>query len=293
VRYRSGPIFWGLVLIGLGVLFLAQQLSNGQFDAGEFLRRWWPLLLVLLGLWLVLQAFVGNRWWTGGGTAWGPGPRGPGASGAGPYGPGPSGPGTSERLSLDLAGATEAQIEVAFGAGELVIGRAPPDKLVDGAFDGGVRPEIRGPGRVRLGREMPLWGWGPGRWAQGWHFGVTGEVPLSLRVETGASRNELDLSDLRVSHLVIRSGAAETVIRLPRAAGSTRGRIDTGAASIRIFVPPDVALRIVGRMQLGTNDIDTRRFPRTTTGWSSPDFDSAANRVELAISGGLATLQVQ
>jgi hypothetical protein len=293
VRYRSGPIFWGLVLIGLGVLFLAQQLSNGQFDAGEFLRRWWPLLLVLLGLWLVLQAFVGNRWWTGGGMAWGPGPRGPGASGAGPHGPAPSGPGTSERLSLDLAGATDAQIEVAFGAGELVIGRAPPGKLVDGAFDGGVRPEIRGPGRVRLGREMPLWGWGPGRWAQGWHFGVTGEVPLSLRVETGASRNELDLSDLRVSDLVIRSGAAETVIRLPRAAGSTRGRIDTGAASIRLFVPPDVALRIVGRMQLGTNDIDTRRFPRTTTGWSSPDFDSAANRVELAISGGLATLQVQ
>jgi hypothetical protein len=293
VRYRSGPIFWGLVLIGLGVLFLAQQLSNGQFDAGEFLGRWWPLLLVLLGLWLVIQAFVGNRGWTGGGMAWGPGPKGPGASGAGPYGPGPSGPATSERLSLDLAGATEAQIEVAFGAGELVIGRAPPGKLVDGAFDGGVRPEIRGPGRVRLGREMPLWGWGPGRWAQGWHFGVTGEVPLNLRVETGASRNELDLSDLRVSDLVIRSGAAETVIRLPRAAGTTRGRIDTGAASIRIFVPPDVALRIVGRMQLGTNDIDTRRFPATVTGWSSPDFDGAVNRVELAINGGLATLQVR
>jgi hypothetical protein len=297
VRYRSGPIFWGLVLIGLGVLSLAQQLSNGQFDAGELLRRWWPLLLVLLGLWLVLQALVGSRW-TGGGVAWGAGPTGPGSTGPGPTGPAPtgpgrSGPGSSERLSLDLGGATDAQIEVAFGAGELVIGRAPPGKLMEGSFDGGVRPEIRGPGRVRLGREVELWGWGPGRWPKGWHFGVTGEVPLSLRVETGASRNELDLSDLRVSDLIIRSGAAKTILRLPRAAGSTRARIDTGAASIRIFVPPEVALRIVGRMQLGTNDIDTTRFPPTATGWSSPDFDGAANRVELAISGGLATLQVQ
>ncbi len=297
MRYRSGPIFWGLVLIGLGVLFLAQQVSNGQFDAGEFLRRWWPLLLVLLGLWLVLQALVGDRW-TGGGAAWGAGPTGPGSTGPGwtgqpRTGPGTIGPGTSEKLSLDLAGATEAEIEVAFGAGELVIGRAPAGKLLEGSFDGGVRPEIRGAGRVRLGREMPIWGWGPGRWAQAWHFGVTGDVPLRLRLETGASRNELDLGDLRVSDLVIRSGAAETVLRLPRAAGSTRGRIDTGAASIRIFVPPEVALRIVGRMQLGTNDIDTTRFPPTATGWSSPDFDRAANRVELAISGGLATLQVQ
>jgi hypothetical protein len=293
VRERSGPIFWGLVLIGLGVLFLAQQVSNGAFDAGEFLRRWWPLLLVLLGVWLVLQAVIGNRSWTRGGMAWGPGPTGPGSGGAGSSGPRTSGPGTSERLSLDLGGATNAEIEVAFGAGELVIGRASPGKLIEGTFDGGVRPEIRGPGRLRLGREMPMWGWGPGRWAQGWHFGLTGDVPLSLKVETGASRNELDLSDLRVSDLVIRSGAAETVLRLPRAAGNTRARIDTGAASLRIFVPPDVALRIVGRMQLGTNDVDTRRFPQTTTGWSSPDFDSAANRVELAISGGLATLQVQ
>jgi hypothetical protein len=161
VRSRSGPIFWGLVLIGLGILFLAQQLSNGRLDAGEFLRRWWPLLLVLLGVWLVLQAIVGNRWWTGDGMAWGAGPTGPRPSGAGPSGAGPSGPGTSERLSLDLDGATDAQIEVSFGAGELVIGRASPGKLLEGSFDGGVRPEIRGPGRVRLGREMPLWAGGP------------------------------------------------------------------------------------------------------------------------------------
>jgi hypothetical protein len=126
VRYRSGPIFWGLVLIGLGALFLAQQLSNGRFDAGEFLRRWWPVLLVLLGLWLVLQALVGNRW-TGGGAAWGAGPTRPGSTGPGWTGPGisgpastgsgTSGPGTGERISLDLGGATDAQIEVAFGAG--------------------------------------------------------------------------------------------------------------------------------------------------------------------------------
>jgi len=121
---------------------------------------------------------------------------------------------------------------------------------------------------------------------------VTGEVPLALTVETGASRNELDLTELRVMDLVVRTGAAETIVRLPREAGVTRARIDAGAASVRVFVPPEVALRIYGRVQIGTNDVDTRRFPPTPTGWSSPDFDGAANRVELAITGGLATLQV-
>ena len=125
MTYRLGPIFWGLVLIGFGLLFLANVLSAGAFDVGEFLGRWWPLLLVLLGLWLVVQAVVERRWWatrvTGrtGGTA--------GAWSAG----------ASETLSLDLAGATSAQVEVGFGAGELVLGRAPAGKLVEGTFDGG------------------------------------------------------------------------------------------------------------------------------------------------------------
>jgi len=280
MTYRLGPIFWGLVLIGFGLLFLANVLSAGAFDVGEFLGRWWPLLLVLLGLWLVVQAVVERRWWATRVTGGTGGTAGAWSAGA------------SETLSLDLAGATSAQVEVGFGAGELVLGRAPAGKLVEGTFDGGVRPEIRGPGHVRLGREMPAWGWGPGRWAHGWRFGVTGEVPLALTVETGASRNELDLTELRVMDLVVRTGAAETIVRLPREAGVTRARIDAGAASVRVFVPPEVALRIYGRVQIGTNDVDTRRFPPTPTGWSSPDFDGAANRVELAITGGLATLQV-
>jgi hypothetical protein len=121
---------------------------------------------------------------------------------------------------------------------------------------------------------------------------VTGDVPLSLSVETGASRNDLDLGDLRVSDLAVRTGASETILRLPRGAGMTRARVDAGAASVRVHVPDGVALRIVGRMQVGTNDVDTRRFPASATGWSSPDYDSAANRVELVISGGLAALQV-
>jgi hypothetical protein len=290
VSYRTGPILWGLVLIGFGALFLAQELSDGAFNAGEFIGRWWPLLLVLLGIWLIVVAFIERRSWSGGGTwtgrgfAWGPGPSG---------GPSSAAAGAGDQVSIDLEGASQAEVQVAFGAGQLAIRRGPSGKLVEGTFDGGVRPERRGPGRVRLGRAVPQrWGWGPGRWGQGWHFGVTGEVPLALSVETGASDNDLDLGDLRVTNLRVQTGASRTRISLPRAAGFTRGRVDAGAATVRIEVPDGVAVRLIGRMQLGTNDIDTRRFPASPDGWASPDYDAAPNRVELTVTGGLATLQV-
>ncbi|MGB7295847.1 MAG: DUF5668 domain-containing protein [Candidatus Aminicenantales bacterium] len=55
-KHSSGRIFWGLVLILVGVLFLLDRM--GRLDFGELLGRWWPLILVAAGLWhLVANQF--------------------------------------------------------------------------------------------------------------------------------------------------------------------------------------------------------------------------------------------
>jgi predicted membrane protein len=50
----SGRIFWGLVLILLGVLFLLDQM--GRADFGDIVSRWWPLILVAIGLWQLISS---------------------------------------------------------------------------------------------------------------------------------------------------------------------------------------------------------------------------------------------
>jgi hypothetical protein len=55
-RNASGRIFWGLLLILLGVFFLLDQM--GQLDFGYIISRYWPLILVFAGLWhLVSNGF--------------------------------------------------------------------------------------------------------------------------------------------------------------------------------------------------------------------------------------------
>ena len=45
---RNGERFtWGLVLIGLGLMFLL--MNNGVFP-NDTLRRWWPILIIVAGL---------------------------------------------------------------------------------------------------------------------------------------------------------------------------------------------------------------------------------------------------
>jgi len=51
---RRRPPFAGLLLIALGALFLAG--TFGAIDVGALIRRWWPLVLVLVGAERVLLA---------------------------------------------------------------------------------------------------------------------------------------------------------------------------------------------------------------------------------------------
>jgi predicted membrane protein len=53
-RHSLGRIFWGLVLILLGVLFLLDQM--GRADFGDIVSRWWPLILVAIGLWQLISS---------------------------------------------------------------------------------------------------------------------------------------------------------------------------------------------------------------------------------------------
>jgi len=47
-RSHQGRIFWGLMLIALGVLFLFDQL--GEIDFGDIVSRYWPAVFIVIGL---------------------------------------------------------------------------------------------------------------------------------------------------------------------------------------------------------------------------------------------------
>ena len=83
----------------------------------------------------------------------------------------------------------------------------------------------------------------------------------------------------------LHTGASDTQVRLPRAAGATNVRAESGAASLTIEVPPGVAARIHGTMVIGSSQVDQARFPRTADGYESPDYTTAANRVDIVALG--------
>ena len=45
-------------------------------------------------------------------------------------------------------------------------------------------------------------------------------------------------------------------------------------------------------MAIGSSQVDEARFPRTATGFESPDYATAANRVDLDLQGGVGSIRV-
>jgi len=53
-RLNAGRVFWGLVLIGIGALFLFDRL--GFHDFGYLISTWWPAIFILIGI----SMLIGN-----------------------------------------------------------------------------------------------------------------------------------------------------------------------------------------------------------------------------------------
>jgi hypothetical protein len=98
--------------------------------------------------------------------------------------------------------------------------------------------------------------------------------------------------DVRLRNLDLSCGAADTRVRLPRAAGATAVKAQSGAASLVLEVPTGVAARINIRMAIGSSQVDESRFPRTALGYESPDYATAPNRIDMDIQGGVGSVRV-
>ncbi len=252
---------WSVIWIVVGVLLLLS--TTGQLAQGpaEFIDQYWPWAAVGLGIWFLIGALI------------------------------PVGRGPTEQIAVPLEGTGPASVRIKFGAGDLTVHPARPGNLVDGSFDGGVRTARSGPNGIELEQDTTYglpWVDHDSRW----DVGLTGEVPLDLRIDTGASRARLDLAETQVRSLELHTGASDTRVRLPRAAGATNVRAESGAASLTIEVPAGVAARIHSTMVIGSSQVDQARFPRTADGYESPDYTTAANRVDISLSGGVGSVKV-
>lgn len=264
---RRDYLFWGLVLVLLGGLLFLNAAGVPLPGGMHALQLFWPAVLVLLGVWILLGYF-----WQGAGVE-------------------------GDKRTIQLQGAREASLRLNYGAGRLKLGAgASGEQFLTGTFAGIVEQKVKLVGeqlqvRLEMG-PFPSFLLGGSGGAE-WEVLLNREVPTSLRVETGATRSELDLSELRITELKLSTGASKTDLLLPARAGTTTVNIELGAASLDILVPKGVAARVRAEQGVSAIEVDTARFPFNNGIYESADYSSAQNRVDIIIQAGVGRVVVR
>jgi hypothetical protein len=263
-RVSAWTVVWALavpvLLAGVGILLFVDVAGLADIDAVGFIAQWWPLALIAFGAIILVGALM------------------------------PRQRGVEERITVPIGGVDRGEVTLKFGGGSLDVTRGTAGMLVDGTFEGGAIRRDLGPGRIEL--ESDIFQVVPFVGNVRWRVGLGPDLPLSLRFEGGASSTTLDLGDLNVTALTVKTGASTTRILLPRDVERCDVRIESGVAQVTVTVPDGVAARIRSQMGLGTSGVNERRFPRVGSDWASPDYDTAARRAEISISGGVGTVRV-
>lgn len=260
---RRGELFWGGLLIILGVLYF---LKAAGYLQGDVFAWFWPLLLLILGVWILLGGLNRRSHFA-----------------------------AAQRFSVPLQGASRATLAIEQGAGELEIrsGANPGDFLTGVSAVGMNHSESRDGDRLLVRLEagpsfIPVLGPEGGVW----EYRLDGTIPIDLSIHSGASRLRLDLTDLSVTSLAFDGGASRIDLSLPSKVEHALVNILAGAARIDIRVPAGVALRFHAKSS-GRLGVDETRFPHADSDtYQSADYDGARYRVDVTVNGGATSVRI-
>ena len=314
-RYHS--LFWPVVLIGVGVVWLLANLGVIPAANLGILLSLWPLLLVFIGL----DIIFGRRWpaistligllmialviWL---LIMGPSL---GLKTSDSFFGLPivwnNMESRTERFSEPLGDATSATINLHLSRWPAnVMPASDPAALIDArvTYFGGMTFDVSGSGKQKTVTLGQNWSqtvvFGAWRWddRSRWDIGLSPKVPLTLNVNAGSGAASLDLAQLTLSGLTLDGGSGLLSVNLPAGPDrySVRADLGSGMATMTLADAATADLDIDGGSGLFTLSIGkqaaVRANLRTGSGMTTITLPAgSATRFEV-LNGGSGLLTV-
>lgn len=294
-RKRTSIVFPSILIL-LGVLLLLSNLGVVDWSVWAAITRFWPLILIAVGLELLL-----GRGSISGAiaiviifviiAAFGFAIGHPTSRGAI----------TRTRVEKPLSGALSAEIEINMGVGALYLSSLPDSSsLVSGTVDTAVGEWLTQDFNITgstahlvlsaENKNLPLFNLGlqPER---KWDLALNESIPMRLDIRTGVGEARIDLERVLATGIEIRTGVGKTDLTLP-ATGHASVTLSGGIGETVIHIPRGVAARI--RTKTGIGSVQVRGdYTRINDEYISPDFNTAENRVDLEVKGGIGSIRIQ
>ena len=296
-RWNVGNIFWGLMLIFIGTLVLIDNLNVVNVNFAD-LWQLWPIFIIGAGVsmlslrgWiagivmflltaamLTLAAFtaIDNPY----------------------FNPSPELKSQTVNIPAETTSSPVKSLDVSIkaGAAELNLASEANQKDVKAVFESTHMTlrstnDIRGETRyvvLESQSDRQLW---LGSIRNKLSLDLNQSLPLTLRIDAGASSINGDLSETKLSNLTIKAGASSIDLKFGNLQNKQEISLDSGASSVKLRVPSDAGVRVYS--EGGLNSINFDSIDKKSDGlYESAGFDAATTQITIRAKLGASSFEI-
>jgi hypothetical protein len=297
---RRGSITGALFLIGLGVFFLLMNLVP-SFDPWTALFRYWPIVLILLGLGKIWDAHRMRQ--------------NPGAGDGGSSGTvvallvflailglaltvGRRGKEETVHYTqaIELQGAKSVNTEITMPTGHLIL-TGGSIRLLDADFDYRTaegKPRIDysvngGTGQLDVTQGEKHIHFGSRR--NDWKLRFGNAIPLDLKVELGAGKSDLNLAGVNVTHLEVNMGVGRMDLDLTgERKEDLQVDIQGGVGSAEIRLPKNVGVHVNASGGIGS--VNAQGLRHEGSSYVNDVYGKTHATIQVNVQGGVGEVSL-
>lgn len=205
-----------------------------------------------------------------------------------------------EDKSLPLQGAESLDARVRMAAGELTLSGGSAGAM-DATFESSPRswlPDVTysvegTAGVLRVNQEDVDDFSFMGKSRNTWDLKLPSGVPTELDIELGAGQSTLNLADIDVRDLRVRTGAGETLIDLSgERANNVQADIEAGVGELNVKVPRNVGVRVTGTRD-GIGDYNVEEFTSDGDDYVNDAWDTSTVKMVIRLQRGVGEVNVE
>jgi hypothetical protein len=290
---KADRIVFGVALLAVGVIWFLVNLGIIQSITARELWRYWPLLLVLWGLLLMLG-------------------KGNGSFGClipilvillvfggvfGVFLPMQRSVPEDSFSSFEIGaeeGTNVLRLDLIQHAGEFFLGSQSGTNVLEANIHGN-QPVLRKESSIGVAEifmQEPSGTWPFHNRISRWEIHLSEQLPMEVEYKVGAVQAEFDLAGLQITDLHIKMGAGDLTLRL--GGTDTQITVDGGAGSITIFVPDETGVKL--RASGGLLSVQGDRADVLSVGdrrYESRDIDEKTAVAEIHITAGAGSVELK
>jgi hypothetical protein len=213
----------------------------------------------------------------------------------------------TDHFSESLNGATAAKVDINAGDGNLTIDRLPGGEsvLASGTLQyigdqnlptrklvsssGHATLTLKGSSSKQSWLRLP---WSACNGATEWQIHLNPTVSSDITAHSNGGNIKLSLAGMALTRVSADTGGGNIDLVLPDNMVHLSVTAKTGAGNVVVHIPGGVAARIHATTGLGKAIVDLRFTKIDKNTYQSPDFDQAANKVEITANSGAGNVSV-